>query len=292
MVTEEEWTTETADVDRLREGTIDAHVHLMPEELLAAIREALAAQGDWTFDHPARQAGIESVLREAGVGRYLALPYAHRAGMARELNEWVLDAASGSGMAIPFATVHAEDDVERVVRTAFEAGARGLKFQCPVQQCGPDDPRLDPAFELAGDYDRPIVFHAGTAPMFEDSSHVGSEAFETFLESYPDVRACGAHMGTYEVEAFRELAREHENAFLDTTMALSPRSPQYMDFNPATIADDALEALSESIMYGSDFPNLPYSYAEERVGILERELSMETYRDLFAETAARFLGER
>ncbi|PSP73436.1 amidohydrolase [Halobacteriales archaeon QS_3_64_16] len=292
MATDEKRTTEAAGASRLPAGAIDAHVHLMPEELLGAIREALAAQGGWAFDHPAQQAGIESVLREAGVERYLALPYAHRPGMAAELNEWVLRAASGSNMCTPFATVHAEDDVARVVRSAFEAGARGLKFQCPVQKCGPDDPRLDPAFELASDYDRPIVFHAGTAPMFEDSPHVGSESFESFLESYPDVRACGAHMGTYEVEAFRELVREHENAFLDTTMALSPRSPQYMDFDPATIADDTIEELSESIMYGSDFPNLPYSYAEERVGLLDRELSAETYRDLFVETATRFLGEQ
>lgn len=292
MTTDETEGAGTARASRLPAGTVDAHVHLMPEELLGAIRDALAAQAGWTFDHPARQADIESVLREAGVERYLALPYAHRPGMAAELNEWVLRAASESEMAIPFATVHPEDDVARVVRSAFEAGAQGLKFQCPVQECGPDDPRLDPAFELASDYDRPITFHAGTAPMFENSPHVGSEAFESFLESYPDVRACGAHMGTYEIEAFRELAREYDTAFLDTTMALSPRSPQYMDFDPATIADDTLEALSGSIMYGSDFPNLPYSYAEERAGILDRDLSAETYRDLFTETAARFLGER
>ena len=277
------------DVERLPDGTIDAHVHLMPPKLLRAIREALSTEVGWGFSHPVERAGIERVLRAAGVDRYLALPYAHRPGMAADLNEWVLHAASASEMAIPFATVHADDDIGRVAQEAFEAGARGLKFQCPVQKCGPDDPRLDPAFELAAEYDRPITFHAGTAPMFADSPHVGADAFETFLTSYPEVRTCAAHMGADEVEAFCEFARKYDTAFLDSTMALSPRSPDFLGFDPTTVADGVLEELSQSIMYGSDFPNLPYRYADERAGICARDLAHDTIADLFARTAKRFL---
>jgi len=286
-----ERTGETTSVERLPDGTIDAHVHLMPPKLLRAIREALSTEAGWSFSHPVERAGIERVLRAAGVERYFALPYAHRPGIAADLNEWVLDAASASEMAIPFATVHADDDVATVVREAFEAGARGLKFQCPVQECGPDDPRLDPAFELAAEYDRPITFHAGTAPMFADSPHVGADAFETFLTSYPEVRACAAHMGADEIEAFCAFAREYDSAFLDSTMALSPQSPKYLGFDPGRVADSVLEGLSKSVMYGTDFPSLPYPYADERAGIRARDLPDETIADLFTRTATRFLGE-
>jgi hypothetical protein len=81
----------------------------------------------------------------------VALPYAHRPGIAADLNDWVLDRAAESGMCVPFATVHGDDDVRAVVEAAFDRGARGLTFQCPVQKCGPADPRLDPAFELAAE---------------------------------------------------------------------------------------------------------------------------------------------
>jgi predicted TIM-barrel fold metal-dependent hydrolase len=262
----------------------------MPERLLDAIRDVLAAETEWSFDHPTAQDAIERHLRAAGVERYFALPYAHEPGVAADLNEWVLARAADSEMAVPFATVHGEDPVAAVVREAFEGGARGLKFQCPVQECGPDDPRLDPAFELAAAYDRPIVFHAGTAPMFEDSPHVGVDAFESFLASFPAVRAVVAHMGTYEHERFIDLAREHETVFLDTTMAMSPRSPEVVDFDPTEIADATLVELSESVMYGSDFPNLPYPYEAERAGLLARDLPREAARDIFSRTADRFLG--
>ncbi|EFW91412.1 amidohydrolase 2 [Haladaptatus paucihalophilus DX253] len=273
-------------------GTIDAHVHLMPPRLMAAIRKSLSAEAGWTFDHPTEREAMEAELRAAGIDRYIALPYAHKPDMAAELNGWVLAAAEDSAMAVPFATVHGDDDVAAVVRAAFEAGAGGLKFQCPVQECGPADPRLDPAFELAAEYDRSIVFHAGTAPMFESSPHVGADQFEQFVESYPEVRACAAHMGTFEADAFMEFAREHEQVFLDTTMALSPRSADVLGFDPSEIGDDQLAELSESVMFGTDFPNVPYPYEAERRGLIERELSEAVYADVFRRTAERFLGER
>jgi predicted TIM-barrel fold metal-dependent hydrolase len=270
---------------------IDGHTHLMPDRLMGAIRGALTEQAGWTFDHPTDREGMERKLREAGVERYIALPYAHRPGMAADLNEWVLAQANESAMVVPFATVHGEDDVETVVRAAFEAGARGLKFQCPVQECGPADPRLDPAFALAAEYDKPILFHAGTAPMYEDSPHVGADQFEQFLDSYPEVRAACAHMGAFETEAFLALARDHDNAFLDTSFTMSTEASQYVG-SVVAVADETLEALSASIFYGSDYPNIPYPYEAERAGVLERDLTEATLRDIFTRTAERFLGER
>jgi predicted TIM-barrel fold metal-dependent hydrolase len=272
------------------DGVVDVHVHLMPERLMAAIRDALHDAAGWEFPHPVARTAIESNLREAGVDRYVALPYAHKPGIAAELNDWVLARAAESEMAVPFATVHGDDEVEAVVRDAFESGARGLKFQCPVQECGPADPRLDPAFELAAEYDRPILFHAGTAPMFEDSPHVGIDQFRQFLASYPDVRACCAHMGTFEHEAFVETAYENENVYLDTCFAMSTAVGESMDFDPAEIGDDVFEDLAGRIMYGSDYPNIPHAYRAEREGLLARELSQEAVEELFGGAAERFLG--
>lgn len=271
---------------------IDVHVHLMPDRLMQAIREALHDEVGWVFPHPTDREAIEATLQAAGVSRYVALPYAHRAGVAADLNDWVIERTAESTMAIPFATVHGEDDVGEVVEAAFEAGARGLKFQCPVQDCGPADPRLDPAFELAATYDRPILFHAGTAPMFEDNPHVGPDGFATFLESYPDVRACCAHMGAYDTNAFADLVREHANAFLDSSYVLGegPRR----DLGPAVeaIPDSLYEELSASIMYGSDYPNVTFPYDDGVKGLLALDISEAARRDLTRHTAERFLGER
>jgi predicted TIM-barrel fold metal-dependent hydrolase len=274
------------------DGVVDAHVHLMPDRLVEAIQQTLAAESGWPFIHPADHEATVATLGNEGVERFFALPYAHRPGLAADLNEWVCETAETTAGAIPFATVHAaDDDVGGIVERAVTDGARGLKFQLPVQGFAADDPGLDPAYEVAVDHDLPIVFHAGTAPMFRDDPTVGVDRFESFIASYPEIRACAAHMGTFEVDAFCDLARTHENVFLDTTFAMSAVVDEYMDFDPWSVSNETLVELSESVMYGSDLPNIPYAYEQERAHLLERDLPVEVQRDIFSRTARRFLGE-
>ena len=269
---------------------IDAHVHLFPERLAEAIQRALTAETGWEFPSPTDRGSMEATLAEAGVERYVALPYVHEPGGARSLNAWLAEQATDSGSVVPFATVHPDDDaVGDIVREAFEAGARGLKFHCPVQQCAPADPRIEPALEAAVEYDRPITYHGGTAPMYEDSPYVGADRFAEVVESYPELRVNCAHMGTYEVSAFVEMAREHDTVYLDTTFAMSTEAERTMGFDPSTIADATLVELSDSIMYGSDFPNVPYPYRAERAELLDRDLPENAYRDIFHRTATEFL---
>lgn len=270
---------------------IDSHVHVMPQRLLDTIQTYFDVQEGWEVSHPTIRSDIEETLSTAGVSAYFGLPYVHKPGIADDLNTWVLEQAEDSDMLLPFATAHGDDDVHDVVQRAFDGGARGLKFQCPVQQSGPDDPRLEPAFELAASYDRPVIFHAGTAPLYHESPHVGSERFETFLDSFPDVRVCAAHLGADEIDRFLELACEHDQVYLDTAMAVSPRSVEFGFPDPDTVSTASLEAQADSIMYGSDFPLLPTSYEAERVGLLERQLSATAQRAIFFETAMDFVGE-
>ncbi len=270
---------------------IDPHTHLFPERLVAAIRDALMDEAGWEFDLPVARAEMEEILVDAGVEMYVALPYVHRPGMAEELNSWLCEQAAASEMLLPFATVHPEDkDIEGIVRRAFESGARGLKFHCPVQDCAPAEPRIEPALSVAAEYDAPITYHGGTAPMFRDNPYVGADLFAELLESYPELRVCCAHMGTYETDRFIEFAREYDNAYLDTTFAMSTEAEETMGFDPSTIPDETFVELSESIMYGSDLPNIPYPYRKERAGLLARDLPRETFRNLFYHTAREYLG--
>ena len=272
-------------------GAIDAHVHLMPERLMGAIREALNEVSGWEFDYSTDRESIETTLLEHGVGRYVALPYAHKPEIAADLNEWLLKEARNSEMCIPFATVHPGDDVHEVVEAAFRNGARGLKFQCPVQEAAPDDPRLDPAYELCAEYDRPVLHHAGNAPTFENSPHVGIDRFRQFRQRFPEVRACCAHMGAFGYDAFLEIARADENVYLDTSFAMATVVDRHIDFDPASIADAVFEDLGGRIMYGSDFPNMPHAYEREYEGLVRRDLSGPACAALFRGAAEQFLGE-
>ena len=45
--------------------------------------------------------------------------------------------------------------------------------------------------------------------------------------------------------------------------------------------------MAGKILLGSDFPNLPYPYDEERRGLWARDLPLDVYRRIFYENARR-----
>lgn len=77
-------------------------------------------------------------------------------------------------------------------------------------------------------------------------------------------------MGTPEYAEFLDLAERFDGVHLDTTMVWTDFSEANAPF-PAG-ERERLHRLSDRILFGSDFPNIPYSYfhaveALERLGL-------------------------
>ena len=127
---------------------VDIHTHLMPERLFQAVRAHFRAHL-WQprYDAPTEQL-VQSVL-DAGISRFVFMPYAHRAGMSRSLNHWVANVqATFAPFAIGFGTFHPEDGrlIAELADEAFvRLGLRGAKLHPQVGRFGLDDPRLDDA---------------------------------------------------------------------------------------------------------------------------------------------------
>ena len=145
----------------------DAHTHLHPPRLFAAIRRWFDEHSDWELRGPTEPDEVVAALRAAGVERFAFFSYAHRPGMARELNRWIRDTAARYPDGVPLGTVHAgDDDPGAVVDEACDAwGLAGLKLHTQVQRFHPDDPRLWPVYERLVALGRVLVIHRrdGTA---------------------------------------------------------------------------------------------------------------------------------
>ena len=96
-------------------------------------------------------------------------------------------------------------------------------------------------------------------------------------------------MGAFESDAFLALLDEHPNLRVDTTMALAPAAARYVGGDPATITDAALIRWQDRILFGSDFPLIPYDYDEERRWAWDRALPDAVRRKIFHDNAARLL---
>lgn len=230
---------------------VDAHVHLLPDRLAAAIRRFFDERMtpglvSRALAYPPGHIDARQALVAAGVARCWSLPYAHKPGVARELNRWMADTFTDDPIVVPGATVHPGDAVENVVREA--GGPLGLevfKLHCSVGRFDADDSRLEPLWRFVSSTARPVVVHAGHA---ENGTTTADEIapIARVARRWPEALIVVAHCGAPAVEATLALLRETRSPCADLT-------PIGRTLAPVTRA--AIAGLESRLLFGSDAPN-------------------------------------
>jgi predicted TIM-barrel fold metal-dependent hydrolase len=156
-----------------------------------------------------------------------------------------------------------------------------------VQRFHVDDERLFAVYARAEAAGHILVLHVGTMPYRDPFT--GVARFRRVLARFPRLTVVVAHMGAFESEAFLALLDAHPNLYVDTTMALAPAAARHVGAEPAAIPDEALIRYQDRILFGSDFPLIPYDYEEERRWAWDRALPDAVRRKIFHDNAARLL---
>ena len=227
-------------------------------------------------------------LRKLGVRAFTALAYAHRPGMAADLNAWTLDFADRTPGCIPCATFYPEPGAERYTRAALDAGAQVFKVHLQVGGFSPTQPELDPVWGVLAEAGTPIIVHAGSGPV--GTVHTGPEPFEAVLRRHPRLHAIIAHLGAPEYTEFLVMAERYERVRMDTTMAFTRFFETMAPFPPASLPRLLQLGLGGKLLLGSDFPNLPYPYAEQLAGLAALDLGDDWLRAVCWHNAAGMLG--
>lgn len=269
---------------------IDVHTHLHPGWLAAAIRRWFAGRPGWEFRYGTEPEWVARFLAEQDVERFVFFSYAHKPGLARELNAWLHETAGRLPAGLPLGTLHPGDpDVVEVAEEALDRyGFKGFKFHINVQRFHPDDRRLWPVYERLLARGAVLLIHVGSAPW--PNEYDGFPRFERVMSAFPELRVIVAHMGQFETRRHLELMERCPNMYLDTTAAMTARSPIYRDrpgTGPADVTDADLVRWQDRILFGSDFPNTPHAYDEERRPIWERPVPAEVHRKIFHDNARR-----
>lgn len=268
---------------------IDAHVHLHPARLARAIERWFAEHG-WVAAHAFDPAAVADTLRARGVRRFCFFSYAHKPGMARELNRWLGGQAARLPEAIALGTLHPDDpDLDAVAREATDdLGLRGFKFHHSVQRFHVDDERLFGVYARAEAAGHVFVLHAGTMPYRDPFT--GVERFARVMARFPRLRVCVAHMGAFQSSEFLALLPRYPHLYVDTTMAMSPHATPFTGADPSAVSDADLLQHQDRVLFGSDFPLIPYDYDEERRWAWERGLDDSVRRKIFHDNARDFFG--
>jgi uncharacterized protein len=263
---------------------IDVHTHLMPERLFRAVREYFRRHL-WQprYDGPIET--LVDALVQAGMARFVFMPYAHRGEMSRSLNHWVANVErTFAPQAIGFGTFHPDDEaaLPELVREAFGTlGLKGAKLHPQVGRFALDDPRLDPVYVGAIEHGAILLIHAGRRP--EPSEHVGARAFARLMRRFPALKVIVAHAGADEFDAFFDLCGQYEGVFVDTAMVFN-------NFLGGPPPIQRILEFQDRVLFGTDFPNIPYHLESGIQSILDLRLGRLLEDKVMCTNAARLLG--
>jgi uncharacterized protein len=274
-------------------GLADIHVHFLPPRMLRRVWHYFDEAGPllgrpWPIQYRWTDAERVAHLNSLGVRMFGALSYAHRPKMAEDLNDWALEFARHTPGCIPSGTFYPEPEVLDYVSRAIDGGAALFKVHLQVGGFPPDDPELEPVWGLLEEAAIPVVIHAGHAPV--GTPYTGPEPLARLLTQFPTLTAVIAHMGAPDYEPFLTLAERHERVHLDTTMVFTSFWDSLSPFPPGLLSRVARLGLAGKILLGSDFPNIPYPYAEQLDGLARLGLGPDWLRAVCWHNPIRLMG--
>lgn len=267
-------------------GMIDVHTHFMPRRVMDKVWAYFDQAGPmtgrpWPIAYRTDEQERLATLRGFGVERFTSLVYPHKPGMAAWLNGWARDFAAATPDCLSSATFYPEPGAADYVREAIDAGVRVFKAHVQVGDYDPNDPLLDPVWELLQERQVPTVIHSGHGPA--PGTFTGPAGMDQLLARFPHLVLIVAHMGLPDYGRFLDLAERYPGVNLDTTMAFTRFTEQESPF-PAGERSRLLE-LGDRVLFGSDFPNIPYSFLEAVEGVRALELGDAWLRGVLRENA-------
>jgi predicted TIM-barrel fold metal-dependent hydrolase len=196
--------------------------------------------------------------------------------------ETYLEAVKGRKDLVSFGSVHPlSRGLERRIDRQRALGAKGLKLHPAIQLVPPDSPRMLKIFEILGDRGMIAFLHCGPVgieqlKLCRDFTQV--KRYEIGIAKFPRTTFVLGHSGGLQMETALELAKAHENVYLELASQSVSNVRRIIEEGPA-----------DRIVFGSDWP-----FYHQAVGItkvlLATEDRPELRRKVLYENAARLLG--
>ncbi len=269
---------------------VDAHVHLFPDLLFEAIWQWFD-QYAWPIRRRLKAPDIIEFLLSRGVSRIIGLHYAHRPGIASSLNNHMAQLCSRYPQVTGTATVFpGEQNAVQILKKAFEAGLIGVKLHAHVQGFDMESAAMHEIYQTCVNLGQPLIMHIGREPKSPIFNYpvdpyliCNAKLVENVLITYPKLRICAPHMGADEYKQYQRLIEQYDNIWLDTAMILA-------DYFPGQDVPNISEMRCDRIMYGTDFPHLPYAWDRELKRLYELNLPEHSLAKILAQNATEFFS--
>lgn len=265
---------------------VDSHVHLFPDLLFDSVWAWFEKFG-WPVRYKIKTPDIINFLLSKGIVHIIALQYAHRPGIARMLNVYMAEVCRSFGSVTGMATVFpGEEGASEILSEAFGMGLSGVKLHSHVQCFDMEGRAMQEVYDACIKYNKPVIMHVGREPKSPEYPCdpyllCSAERLERVIRAYPSLKVCVPHLGADEFGEYKRLTEDNDNLWLDTTMTLA-------EYLPMESVPDLSSMRMDRIMFGTDFPNIPYAWDREIRRLLRMNLPSGSLEQILGGNAAEF----
>jgi uncharacterized protein len=202
------------------------------------------------------RAGVEAILVALDLETTAGTPPCSNdfvSGMQKRHPERILQSWASVD---PFKGVAANREAERAIR---ELGMMGFHFHPIMGHYAVNDRALYPLFEVINSLKVPVMIDVGTTGMGAGMPggmgaklrHAHPSAIDELAVDFPNLVIIAAHPGWPWVEEMTATALHKGNVYWE----LSGWAPKYF---PPQLKVDIRSRLKDKILFGSDYPSLPF----------------------------------
>ena len=270
-------------------SVIDAHVHIFPGKIFSSIWSWFD-QHAWKIRYQMDTSSLIQYLLDHGVAHVVALQYAHKPGISQMLNSYMQKKCNEfKGKITGMATVFpGEPGADEILINAFANGLKGVKLHAHVQCFDMNSHNMDIIYDVCEKKGKPIVIHAGREPKSEEYACdpyeiCNASKIETVLKNFPKLNICVPHLGFDETKQYKDLIEKYDTLWLDTAMVIT-------DYFPMDNKIELEHYRTDRVMYGSDFPNIPYAWDRELKWLNQTSLTFENLEQILYKNAEQFFN--
>lgn len=173
---------------------IDTHTHVFPDKLAEHALASLTVPEVYFPHYDGTFAGLLATLEKFGIDGAWTVPVATKPSQVATINRYAVTQGSNPNIT-PFGAMHPDLENPREVLSHYhELGLSGFKMHPDYQDCKPTDPRMEPIWEAAVDFNLIGYFHAGDDENHHCKTGCPSE-FAAVLDQYPGIKLVCAHFG-------------------------------------------------------------------------------------------------
>jgi hypothetical protein len=153
----------------------------------------------------------------------------------------------------------AEQALKDAEKAVHQHGVVGFHFHPIMGHFSVDDPKLNPLFETISGLGVPVMVDVGTTGMGAGMpggmgaliEHAHPLALDRLAARFPDLTIIAAHPGWPWIDEMTAVALHKGNVYWE----MSGWAPKYF---PPQLRTDIRGRLRDKVMFGSDYPSMPY----------------------------------